>query len=176
MAEHLDRAGEFRDFLKANVTVVAPGETLVVRAPDLTPAQIREFMDALNWGDENGPYLPFRTVVVPGDELGAVSETELKTALRDLVREEIEAATAQPLKPRSLFDEVFSCLDGKGGVIHLPSGIRAVGHTFDGILPKLVEAALVTEDEARAYAHMRPMRNWFGAAPDGPAGKRDADD
>ncbi len=72
-------------------TIVAPGETLIVRAPDLTPNQAREFMDALNWGDENGPYLPFRTVVVPGEELGAVSQADLKAALRDVVREEIAA-------------------------------------------------------------------------------------
>lgn len=82
---------ELRDFLKANCTVVAPGETLVVRAPDLTPNQMREFHEVLNYADEQGPYLPFRTVLVPGDGLGVVSEAELRTALRDLVREEIAA-------------------------------------------------------------------------------------
>ena len=91
MPDELPGQDEMREFLKANATVVAPGETLVVRAPDLTPAQAREFMDALNWGDENGPYLPFRTVVVPGEELGVVSQADLKTALRDVVREEIAA-------------------------------------------------------------------------------------
>ena len=60
-------AENLRAFLKANATVVAPGETLVIRAPDLTPNQIREVMEWLNYADEDGPYLPFRTVVVPGD-------------------------------------------------------------------------------------------------------------
>ena len=58
---------ELRDFLKANATVLAPGETLVIRAPDLNPMQMREVMEWLNWSDDSGPYLPFRTVVVPGD-------------------------------------------------------------------------------------------------------------
>ena len=65
-------AEQIRSFLKDNVTVVAPGETLVIRAPDLTPNQARELSDLLNWVGEDGPYLPFRTIVVPGDELGVV--------------------------------------------------------------------------------------------------------
>lgn len=63
---------QIRDFLKDNVTVVAPGETLVIRTDTLTPDQAREVMDWLNWADEEGPFLPFRTIVVPGDELGVV--------------------------------------------------------------------------------------------------------
>ena len=101
MSEPLPAAAELRDFLKANVTVVAPGETLVVRAPDLNPAQMREWVDLLNQADENGPYLPFRTVVVPGEDLGVISETKLKTALREVVREEIAAEVKrQQMAPR----------------------------------------------------------------------------
>ena len=65
---------QIRSFLKDNVTVVAPGETLVIRSATLTPAQMHEVSEALNWADEDGPYLPFRTIVVPGEELGVVQD------------------------------------------------------------------------------------------------------
>lgn len=80
-----------RAFLKANATVVAPGETLIIRVPDLTPAQMREYADWLNRSDEDGTLLPFRVVVTPGDGFGVVGAAELKQGLRDLVREEIAA-------------------------------------------------------------------------------------
>ena len=74
---------QIRSFLKDNVTVVAPGETLVIRANDLTPNQARELSDLMNYAGENGPYLPFRTVVVPGDGLGVVgAETDEQFAAR----------------------------------------------------------------------------------------------
>jgi hypothetical protein len=49
------------------VTVVKPGETLVIRCRDWTPGQAgqyQEYIDA-DWRD-----LPFRVLVVIGDELG----------------------------------------------------------------------------------------------------------
>jgi hypothetical protein len=52
------------------VTVVKPGETLVIRCRDWTPDQAeqwQEYIDAA-WRD-----LPFRVVVVIGDELGVAS-------------------------------------------------------------------------------------------------------
>ena len=91
MSEPVPDPRGLRDFLKANATVVAPGETLVIRTTDLTPNQMREYMDWLNYADEDGPLLPFRTVVTNGDGFGVVSATELKDGLRDLVRQEIAA-------------------------------------------------------------------------------------
>ena len=67
---------EIRSFLAENVTVVAPGETLVIRIGeewDMTPNQMREISDSLNFRYEDGtPALPFRSVVVPGTALGVV--------------------------------------------------------------------------------------------------------
>lgn len=82
-----------REFLRDNVTMVAPGETLVIRVPDrFTPQHIRELHEWLNGADPDGtPWFPFRTVVVPGCGLGVVRPGELKSALRDLVREEVVA-------------------------------------------------------------------------------------
>ena len=63
---------EVRQLLRECVTVVKPGETLVVRVGgEWTPAQMREMQDALNWGwDDGTPYWPFRTLIVYGEELG----------------------------------------------------------------------------------------------------------
>jgi hypothetical protein len=64
-------ADEIRAFLGEHVTVVAPGETLVIRvdAPPWTPNQMHELQGALNEAHEDG--FP-RCLVVPGAELGVV--------------------------------------------------------------------------------------------------------
>jgi hypothetical protein len=63
---------EVRRLLRECVTVVKPGETLVIRVGSgWTPDQMREMQDSLNWGWDSGtPYWPFRVLVVPGEELG----------------------------------------------------------------------------------------------------------
>jgi hypothetical protein len=61
---------EVRELLRECVTVVKPGETLVIRCGlDWTPGQIREIQDMY---DEVTRYreLGFTVLVVPGDELG----------------------------------------------------------------------------------------------------------
>lgn len=63
---------ELREYLTGNVTIVKPGETLVVRVSDLTPSQVHEYQDALNRNFEQG-FIPFRALVVYGDALGVVS-------------------------------------------------------------------------------------------------------
>jgi hypothetical protein len=61
---------EVRSLLRECVTVVKPGETLIIRGqPEWTPVQVREVQDALNSIREDGN-LPFRAIVVPGAELG----------------------------------------------------------------------------------------------------------
>jgi len=78
-----EQVRHLRDFLKANAALVAPGETLVIRSDSLTPAQMREVSDMLNWAGEEGPFLPFRTIVVPGEGLGVVgAETDEQFAAR----------------------------------------------------------------------------------------------
>jgi len=71
-------AEQIRSFLKDNVTVVDPGETLVIRTETLSPNQVRELADWLNAAG-----LPFRTIVVPGEGLGVVgAETDEQFAAR----------------------------------------------------------------------------------------------
>ena len=62
---------ELREFLSEHVTVVKPGETLVIRADDLTPKQQNEYQDSLAAAFEAG-IIPFRAVMVHGAELGVV--------------------------------------------------------------------------------------------------------
>ena len=50
--------------------ILGPGETLIIRVTDLTPNQQREYQDALDHWHADGR-LPFRAVVVHGDELAA---------------------------------------------------------------------------------------------------------
>ena len=60
---------EIRQLLRECVTVVKPGETLILRVPwNTLPAQVRELQDALNDGIEY-TQAPFGVFVVPGDEL-----------------------------------------------------------------------------------------------------------
>lgn len=68
---------EVRQLLRECVTVVKPGETLVVRVPwGTTPAQVRELQAGLVkltiWMD-----VPFKVLVLPGDELG-IAEPEVR--------------------------------------------------------------------------------------------------
>jgi hypothetical protein len=53
------------------VTVIKPGETLVVRVPwTVTPTQLREYQRVMDSAE--GGVIPFRVLVVAGDELGVV--------------------------------------------------------------------------------------------------------
>jgi hypothetical protein len=63
---------EVRALLRECVTVVKPGETLVVRAyPNTSPAQLRELQQAADVMCE-ARGLPFRVLVVYGEELTVV--------------------------------------------------------------------------------------------------------
>lgn len=62
---------EIAAFLAENVTVVKPGETLVIRVSDLTPNQMREYQQAIDQALE-WRQLPFQCLVVYAEELGVV--------------------------------------------------------------------------------------------------------
>ena len=67
---------EIRQFLRECVTVVKPGETLILRVPWTTlPTQVRELQVVL---DETTAWLelPFKAIVLPGDELAIAEPAE----------------------------------------------------------------------------------------------------
>ena len=62
---------EVRQLLRECVTVVKPGESLVVRVPwTTTPGQLREYQRVMDSAE--GGQIPFKVLVVAGDELGVV--------------------------------------------------------------------------------------------------------
>ena len=67
---------QVRYLLRQCVTVVKPGETLVVRVPwTTTPSQLYEYQRVMD--SHEGGEIPFKVLVVAGDELGTVqSEPE----------------------------------------------------------------------------------------------------
>jgi hypothetical protein len=73
MAEPELTPDQILTLLRECVTVVKPGETLVIRMADLTPSQQYEYQMALSRAYQDG-FLPFRAFIFTGDELG-VAET-----------------------------------------------------------------------------------------------------
>jgi hypothetical protein len=66
---------EILQVLRECVTVVKPGEALVICVADLTPRQVSEYQQSLNvWYEDGG--LPFRAFVLPGGELGVVEASD----------------------------------------------------------------------------------------------------
>jgi hypothetical protein len=65
---------QVRYLLRECVTVVKPGETLVIRGRDWTPGQVREIQDWMDAERESGR-ISFQVLAVIGDEL-AVAEPE----------------------------------------------------------------------------------------------------
>lgn len=57
---------EVRQLLRECVTVVAPGEVLVIRTTDLTPNQLREYQEGVTgWLDVNAPGI--KALVIHGE-------------------------------------------------------------------------------------------------------------
>jgi hypothetical protein len=60
--------GEIRALLRECVTVVAPGETLIIRVKDWRPDQVREYQEALDGATQHLGWP--KAIVVAGDEIG----------------------------------------------------------------------------------------------------------
>ncbi len=71
---------EVRCLLRECVTVVKPGEAVVIRKADLTPNQQREYQMMLSRAYQDG-FLPFRAFVFAGDELGVAEATDGRAAM-----------------------------------------------------------------------------------------------
>jgi hypothetical protein len=65
----LGEVGAVRRMLRECVTVVKPGETLIVRGTNWTPNQTREVQQVMDGMHELG-IVPFKALAVFGDELG----------------------------------------------------------------------------------------------------------
>jgi hypothetical protein len=68
-------ADQVRECLRQCVTVVGPGETLVLRVWGFTPNQVREYQESLDVAMKYGA-IPFKVLVVIGEELGVVEAPE----------------------------------------------------------------------------------------------------
>ena len=64
---------EVRQLLRECVTVVKPGETLVIQGRNWTPNQVREIQDWMDAEHESGR-IDFRVLAVIGDELGVAEQ------------------------------------------------------------------------------------------------------
>jgi hypothetical protein len=68
---------QVRYLIRQCVTVVNPGETLVIQDPNWTPSQIREIQNWMDREYEDGR-ITFKVLAVPGGELG-IAQTEAST-------------------------------------------------------------------------------------------------
>ena len=64
---------EVRQLLRECVTVVGPGETLVIRGYNWTPNQCRDIQHAVDFMHDEG-LIPFKVLAVFGDELGIAEQ------------------------------------------------------------------------------------------------------
>lgn len=90
--------------------ILGPGETLIIRVTDLTPNQIREYQDDLDYREADG-ILPFRAIVVYGNELAAARTADGP--------EPAEAAHPHLWAARPVTSPVFSwkCADSACGEV-----------------------------------------------------------
>lgn len=109
---------EVRQLLRECVTVVRPGEVLVIRVPDLTPGQLYEYSEVVKrWLEDFAPGV--RCLVTIGGELGVVQEPD-DPLLRDC--------------------RVECFRNGSGSrwrVTHLPTGRVHHGDTREGAIENL---------------------------------------
>jgi hypothetical protein len=81
-----------RELLRECVTVVKPGETLVIRSRDWNPEQAEYYQEYLGHMADAGE-IPFRPLVVIGDEVAVVqpaSDADLSARIRKLLPPIIE--------------------------------------------------------------------------------------
>jgi len=112
---------EIRSLLRECVTIVKPGETLILRCGRYwTPNQVREIQDMLDHAAE-WRELGFTALVVPADELGVAEAAKpawLKECREDVFRtEQVDAVR----------------------LTHLPTGVVAEGHSHDDAVIQMAQ-------------------------------------
>src|SRR5271166_1949931 len=124
---------EIRQLLSECVTVVKPGETLVIRGRDWTPMQTREIQQVMDGLHEDGQ-VPFRALAVFGDEL----------------------AVAEPGPDFMSQVRADTFRDGRGEIVrltHLPTGVTVEAPSRPEAIAKLSRAI---ERHARRHAEGVP--------------------
>lgn len=115
--------GEMRRLLREHLTIVKPGEILVVRVPwTTTPARVRDYQRAMDSAE--GGVIPFKVLVVAGDELGVVEPGE-PGFLKDCYIEQFRAGLTGPHPVR---------------ITHQPTGVRVDGTDRDEAVRLMAEA------------------------------------
>jgi hypothetical protein len=142
--------GEIRSLLRECVTVVRPGESLVIRLANLTPAHQREYQQWLNVMHDEG-IMPFRAFVFPGDELGVMEAPAPQDPAPPPAEERDHAAWLADVRE-----------DESGlRLTHLPTGFSAEGDTYEGALAKLAEVltarGTISVNDARAALGLPPQ-------------------
>lgn len=109
---------QVRALLRECVTVVAPGETLVIRAPqDWSPTQVQEYQWVIDEAASAG-CIPIRAVVIVGDGLAVAKAADvIATFMEDVRVEQSHAAMGGTLL--------------KTDLTHVPTGIEASARTLD---------------------------------------------
>jgi len=124
---------QVRQLLAECVTVVKPGETLVIRGRDWTPMQTREIQQVMDGLHEDGQ-VPFRALAVFGDEL----------------------AVAEPGPDFMSQVRADTFRDGRGEIVrltHLPTGVTVEAPSRPEAIAKLSRAI---ERHARRHAEEAP--------------------
>jgi hypothetical protein len=133
---------EVRHLLRECVTVVKPGEVLVIRVPGLTPEQLYEYNEAVKrWLGDLAPGV--RSLVTIGEELG--------------VAEALEPAWLREVREETFRTEQVDTVR----LTHLPTGIVAEGRDHDAVVTGLAQALLgrgkISVNDARAAHRLPPL-------------------
>lgn len=131
--------------------ILGPGETLIIRTTDLNPSQMRDYQEHLDGWHQCGE-LPFRAIVVHGDELAAAGPAPEPPAFPEDVHEAVfESATTTSV-----------CLT------HLPTGVTAQGPTREAAAASLSRALAehggVNVNTIRALVGLPPFTEDFTLA------------
>ena len=110
---------QVRHLLSECVTVIQPGETLVIRGRNWTPNQVREIQDWLDTEHATGR-ITFKALAVPGDELAVTQEPDFMNRVRE-----------EPLHGTDVL---------KIRLTHQPSGITVVARDRPEAIVKLRHA------------------------------------
>lgn len=123
--------------------ILGPGEALIIRTTDLNPNQMCEYQESLDYRYEVDD-LPFRVIVVHGDELAAARPAPEPPAFMKDVREDV------------FRDETVAGVR----LTHLPTGVTAEGPTQAEAVGRLAKHLFT-----RGHISVNTARSAYGLPP-----------